>query len=101
MEQDLKEFLQTGKGWDRIKTKTPGLFIRKLPGSAKRGSSLAIELNPPDQDGNPTKKNGLFIRTSRDVDFYKKMLEHPQIPKVLEMLSKVNPAQEEERILDI
>jgi len=71
------------------------------PGRPRGGPSLAIELNPPDQDGNPTKKNGLFIRTIRDVDFYKKMLENPQIPKALEMLSKVNPAQDEEHMLDI
>ena len=101
MEESLKEFLETGKNWERIGTKTPGLFIRRMPGSSNRSPSLAIELNPPNHTGKPTKRNGLFIRSQHDVEFYREMLGHPQIDKILESLLRVNPEREKERTLNI
>ena len=101
MEEELRGFLKTGKNWERTRTKTQGLFIRKMPGSLKKESFLAIELNPPDPSGNPTKKNGIFIRSRKDLETYRALLATPQIERILEVLAVLNPASESDRVLDI
>ena len=50
---------QDGLGLGRLKTSVPGVFVLKMPAYKTSPARLAIELNPTDESGAPTKKRGL------------------------------------------
>jgi len=90
-EERLEEFLRTGNDWEKLKTSVPGVFVQKLPEYRSSPSRLAIEVNPVDASGNPTKRRGLLIRFTDEYDAFKEILSDDKFPKLLEMLDKVNP----------
>ncbi len=100
-EERLEEFLRTGNDWEKLKTSIPGVFVQKLPPYRSSSSRLAIEVNPVDASGNPTKRRGLLIRFPDEYDAFKEILNNEKFPKLLEMLDKVNPGtQRRTRKLD-
>ena len=90
-EERLGEFLRTGNDWEKLKTSIPGVFVQKLPPYRSSPNRLAIEVNPVDASGNPTKKRGLLIRFPDEYDSFKEILNDDKFPKLLEMLDSVNP----------
>ena len=90
-EEKLGEFLRTGNDWEKLKTSVPGVFIQKLPPYRSSPSRLAVEINPVDASGNTTKRMGLLIRFSDEYEAFKDILNDEKLPKLLEMLEKVNP----------
>jgi len=90
-EEKLEEFLETGNDWEKLKTSIPGVFIQKLPPYRSSPSRLAVEINPVDSSGNPTKRRGLLIRFSDEYEAFKEILNDEKLPKLLDMLDNVNP----------
>jgi hypothetical protein len=90
-EDKLTEFLKTGGDWEKLKTSVPGVFIQKLPAFKSSPERLAVEINPVDASGNPTKRRGLLIRNEGEYAAFKKLLTDDKIPKLIEMLEAVNP----------
>jgi hypothetical protein len=90
-EERLEEFLRTGNDWEKLKTSIPGVYVQKLPPYRSSPSRLAIEVNPVDASGNPTKRRGLLIRFTDEYDNFKEILNDEKFPKLLELLDKVNP----------
>jgi len=90
-EDKLEQFLQTGNDWEKLKTSIPGVFIQKLPPYRNAPSRLAIEVNPVDASGSPTKRRGLLIRYDDEYEAVKEIMNDEKFPKLLEMLDKVNP----------
>ncbi len=90
-EERLEEFLRTGNDWEKLKTSIPGVFVQKLPPYRASPSRLAIEVNPVDASGNPTKRRGLLIRFPDEFDTFKEILNDEKFPKLLKMLETVNP----------
>jgi len=90
-EERLEEFLRTGNDWEKLKTSIPGVFVQKLPPYRSSPSRLAIEVNPVDASGNPTKRRGLLIRFPDEFDTFKEILNDEKFPKLLTMLETVNP----------
>jgi len=90
-EERLEEFLRTGNDWEKLKTSVPGVFVQKLPEYRSSPSRLAIEVNPVDASGNPTKRRGLLIRFPDEFDTFKEILNDVKFPKLLTLLETVNP----------
>ena len=90
-EERLEEFLRTGNDWEKLKTSIPGVFVQKLPPYRSSPSRLAIEVNPVDASGNPTKRRGLLIRFPDEFDKFKEILNDEKFPKLLTLLETVNP----------
>ena len=100
-EERLEEFLRTGNDWEKLNTSIPGVFVQKLPPYRSSPSRLAIEVNPVDASGNPTKRRGLLIRFPDEFDAFKEILNDDKFPKLLELLDGVNPGtQRRTRKLD-
>jgi hypothetical protein len=91
-EDKLSSFLKTGSDWARMKTTVPGLFILKLPAYKNNPSRLAVELNPVDESGSPTKKRGLVIRSSKELEEYNKLFQYDKLSSLLKIIDKINPA---------
>lgn len=90
-EDRLEEFLKTGGDWEKLRTSVPGVFIQKLPPYRSYPERLAVEVNPVDASGNPTKRRGLLIRSLDEYESFKEILTDEKLPKLLEMLEDVNP----------
>jgi len=96
-EDKLADFLEAGKDWGRMKTSVPGVFVVKLPASRSSPARLAVEVNPVDASGNPTKRRGLFIRSGDELESFKEILNEERLSKLLGMLDSVNPTVEGQR----
>ena len=44
--------------------------------------------------GNPKKRRGLILRSSDELENFKKLIQHETLPKLLNMINSVNPKVE-------
>lgn len=90
-EDKLSSFLKTGPDWGKLKTSVPGIFILKMPAYKSSPARLAVELNPVDDSGSPTKKRGLVLRSKEELEEYKAVFQFEKLTPLLEQMEKVNP----------
>ena len=90
-EDKLKEFLREGKDWGRMKTNIPGVFIQKLPAYRSSPSRLVAEINPVDSSGSPTKKRGIMIRSSEELEAFREIFQDEKLTKLQDLLDSINP----------
>jgi hypothetical protein len=94
-EEKLSSYLKTGADWGRLKTSVPGIFILKMPAYKTSPARLAIELNPTDDSGSPTKKRGLVLRSSEELEEYRTIFQYDKLTPLLKTIDGVNPKQPE------
>jgi hypothetical protein len=90
----LKQFLNEGRNWERKATNIPGVFLFRLPASKGSPASLAIEINPIDTYGSITKRRGIVIRSSSDLDEISRLLSDPKVGELSKKIDAVNPKRE-------
>lgn len=96
IQNQLKEFLKTAETWERMETPIPGIYMIKLPPTKKRSAILNMELNPIKNDGNRTKKKGLFVSGGGMLLDFCKLFQDERVHKLLNDMESVN-----ESILEI
>jgi len=97
LEEKLETFLKTGSDWARLKTSLSGVFVLKLPPFRGSPARLAVELNPVDDAGNPTRRRGLILRNEGDLIEYERISQSDKLKPLLASLRAVNP-EEKRRI---
>jgi hypothetical protein len=90
-EEKLSSFLKTGPDWGRLKTSVPGIFVLKMPAYKSSPARLSIELNPTDESGSPTKKRGLVLRSSEELEEYKTIFQYDKLIPLLKSVDDINP----------
>jgi hypothetical protein len=90
----LRQFLNDGRNWERKATNIPGVFLFRLPASKGRPAYLAIEINPVDISGSLTKKRGVVIGSSPELDEISRLLSHPKVGELSKNIDEVNPKRE-------
>ena len=90
-ESKLSLFLKTGPDWGKLKTSVPGIFVLKMPAYKNSPARLAVELNPVDGSGSPTKKRGIVLRSREEFEEYKAIFLAEKLAPLLEEMEKVNP----------
>ena len=83
------------KDWTKRKIDSvPGLFLVKMPAKPKTNVPAmgALEINPADQYGNPTKRRGIYIRSVADMEAVAKVFG----AKVPEQIAKLCEAMFDE-----
>ena len=88
VEERLREFLKNGRDWERRATTIHGVFILKLPSDGRRPSSLAVEINPVDDSGKPTKKRGLILRSSEELKEFKDIVNNERLPELMAKIDR-------------
>jgi hypothetical protein len=91
VEDMLANFLKTGSDWARMKTSLPGVFVLKLPAYKGGPARLAVELNPVDSSGSPTKRRGLVLRSARELEEFKALFQFDKLSSLLGKIDAVNP----------
>ena len=94
MESKLADFLKSGKDWERKPTTVSGVFVLKMPPFRGSPARLAVELNPVDNAGRPTKKRGVLLRSSEELAEYKKLIEDERLTSLLKNLDALGPKAE-------
>jgi len=90
-EERLSQFLKSGRDWERRATTVPGIFVLRLPADSRRPASLAVELNPVDELGKPTKKRGLVWRSSSELEEFRKLINDEKLTTLMGKIDEVNP----------
>jgi hypothetical protein len=97
LESRLREILEKARDWQKAPVKSsPGIFVIKAPGTKRNPPSLLIELNPVDENNLPTKRRGFYIRTRRDLEEYRKLINDRNLDALVSALEEVNGRREEE-----
>lgn len=102
--ESLEEFLEHGRDWRRLRTSIPGVFVLKLPRYKGRSARLAVELNPVDRAGSPTKRRGLVLRSLEELDAFHQIYQYQRLQNLLEMVDDANPMpgeREEEEVIEL
>jgi hypothetical protein len=93
VEDKLSAFLNKSRDWERRPTNISGIFLLKLPSSKSRQASIAIEINPVDASGAATKKRGISIRSTSELDQFNRILADQKIIELAKRIDEVNPKQ--------
>jgi hypothetical protein len=87
----LIQFLRGAKDWERKATNVPGVHLLKLPSFKGRSASLVIEVNPIGVTGAATKKRGVVVRSTTELEEINKLLSHPKLVELAKRVDAVNP----------
>ena len=91
VDERLVQFLNQGKDWERKPTTIPGVFLLKSPTFRNRPPSIVIEVNPVDVSGSPTKKRGVIIESSSELDQIRNILANVKLEQLAKSIDEVNP----------
>ena len=92
----LREFLTQGKDWERKPTNIPGVFLLRLPGLRSNAPSLAIEINPVDSIGSPTKKRGVVVRSTPELEDIKRIILDQKVSELTKNMDEINPQRKQQ-----
>lgn len=90
-DERLSQFLREGKNWERKATSISGVFLIKLPEYKSRPPYIAMEINPVDSTGAATKKRGILIKSSSELEQISNILTNAKIVNLATSLDEVNP----------
>ena len=90
-DERLSQFLRDGKNWERKATSISGVFLIKLPEYKSRPPYIAMEINPVDSTGAATKKRGILIKSSSELEQISNILTNAKIVHLATSLDEVNP----------
>jgi hypothetical protein len=90
-EGKLSLFLKTGADWGKLKTSVPGIFVLKMSAYKNSPARLAVELNPVDALGSPTKKRGIVLRSREELEEYRAIFLVEKLAPLLDEIERVNP----------
>ena len=90
----LRQFLNEGQAWEKKVTNIPGVSLLKLPTFKGTSPSLAIEVSPLNPAGSPTKRRGVIIRSSSELEEINRLLSNPKVTQLAKSIDEVNPSRE-------
>jgi hypothetical protein len=94
LEDRLREILERGGDWQRIPVKgLPGVFVVKAPAKGSKPVTLMVELIPLNEAGMPSRRRGLFLKTLKDLEDYRKLLGDSRLDELLKVIEKINPKE--------
>lgn len=90
-DERLIQFLNDGKDWEKKATSIPGVFLLRMPAFKSRPPSIVVEVNPVDISGSPTKKRGIIIRSSSELEQIRNILTNAKLEQLSKSVDEVNP----------
>jgi hypothetical protein len=89
--ETLRVFLETGEDWERKGTSLKGVSIIRLPKTKNRPASLAVEVNPLDENGRPMKKKGIMLMGSDEIAAFKDVFTNNKLENLVSAMESVLP----------
>ena len=91
IKETLENFLEEGKDWERKATSLRGVSILRMPRTTTRPPTLAMEINPVDERGTPMKRKGVMIRSPKELEAIRSVIEDPKVVSLMMTLASVVP----------
>jgi|SRR5215813_2694440 len=91
VDERLTQFLKEGKDWEKKATSIPGVFLLRMPTFKSRPPSIVVEVNPLDTSGSPTKKRGIIIRSSSELEQIRNIVTNPKLEQLTKTVDDANP----------
>ena len=83
----ISEWVASADDWAKWKINDhPGLYVVKMPEKKETPAHAALEINPADQFGNPTKRRGIYIRSVAEMEQVAAVFGVKSIPKKIATL---------------
>jgi len=89
--ENLRVFLDTGEDWERKNTSLAGVSIIRLPATRSRPASLAMEVNPVDENGRPMKKKGIMVMSRIELLAFRQIFGNEKLEQLLTAVEEVLP----------
>lgn len=89
--ENLRLFLDTGEDWERKNTSLPGVSVIRLPATRSRPASLAMEVNPVDEQGRPMKKKGIMVMSRGELLAFRQVFASEKLEQLFNALEEVLP----------
>jgi len=89
--EQLKTFIEEGKDWERKPTSVKGVTIIRLPKTKNRSASLAIDINPLNDQGLPMKKKGIMLMNSMELKAFRATFNNEKVDNLIKALEDVLP----------
>ena len=83
----IRKAMEHADDWERRRTSIPGIFLVRMP---EKDLKVMLMFNPPDSEGNPTRKKGLFFADQETVDAAKEAFPNPNLAALIEAVGRVN-----------
>lgn len=90
-DERLSQFLKEGKDWERKPTSIAGVFLFKLPEYRGRPPTIAIEINPLNSNGTPSKKRGIVIKSLDELNSILELIGNSKVSQLAQSIDSVNP----------
>lgn len=87
----IRSQLKDRDDWARLKTSIPGVFVVKIPDSQR--FHVMLWFCPPDEQGNPRKKKGLYFDDQDSARAARKAFSDEGLMKLVEAIRAINSAQ--------
>lgn len=87
----LRTFIEEGQDWERKATSVKGVTIIRLPATRNRPASLAIDVNPVNENGVPMKKKGIMIMNARELAAFRAAFNNEKVDTLMKALEDVLP----------
>ena len=62
-----------------------------MPPYKNSPARIAVELNPVDSSGSPSKRRGLVLRSKNELEQYKELFQFDKLMPLLDGVERVNP----------
>ena len=85
--EKIKKAMEHADDWEKKKTSIPGIFLVRMP---EKDLRVMLMFNPPDEDGNPTKKKGMYFADQETVEAGKLAFPDPNLPVLVDAVTKIN-----------
>jgi len=89
--ETLKTFIEEGGDWERKATSLAGVSIIRLPAMKNRPASLAIDINPLNENGLPMKKKGIMIMNATELAAFRAIFNNDKMNSLMGALEDVLP----------
>lgn len=100
MVKKLRQILESSKDWALTKTTVDGVRIIRLPATATRPASLAVEINPI-VGGKPSKRRGLILTSKSQHELFKEIIDNPKVGELLSALGVMKEKVKEKGVLEL
>lgn len=94
MKQELKEFLEKGKDWEKMETDNPSVNVVRSPPTKTKEARIFIEINPKNENGVARKRRGLFITDVSMLNQFAETLVDESVLKLAEAIEEINPKED-------
>ncbi len=85
--EGVQKAMEHADDWEKKRTSIPGIYLVRMP---EKDLRVMLMFNPPDEEGNPRKKKGLFFEDIETVEAAKAAFPNPGLPQLVEAVARVN-----------